>query len=367
MAEELSSKLTISFQLLLSSSFPVSNKSQSYNLCDLPVSYYFSYLLYLQDLFLIFSPNNFVIYPLSKYCVTHQLIFVKNYKNFIYQVYCRSMSILFIIIFKVREMKEKGVPMSSMQSLCLFSLERCFPALILIASIIIVLLTLENKNENKNKNYYSYMYSISNLENCLSCYNLFSYAWYQHRMQLSTLINDTQFNIPVLENYKKYVSSVNYILICLSLLLMCLISFLFQIIGQNPYSIFARLFSNHSMIIDKLMVSIIICVKTFITSIIAQIKSFILNCDRFERHIRKNNLIRFYITDLFMKLNIENYNLCICQSFFNKFNITQMLVQMKQHFKHLKITIQAFLIRSSNQKKLPISNYQISFILKNSS
>lgn len=232
MAEELSSKLTISFQLLLSSSFPVSNKSQSYNFCDLPIFYYFSYLLYLQDLFLIFSSNNFVIYPLRKYCVTHQLIFVNNYKNFMYQVYCRSMSILFIIIFKVREMKEKGVPMSSMQSLCLFSLERCFPALILIASIIIVLLALENKNEHKNKNYYSYMYSISNLENCLSCYNLFSYAWYQHRMQLSTLINDTQFNIPVLENYKKYVSSVNYICICLSLLLMCLVSFCFKLLAK---------------------------------------------------------------------------------------------------------------------------------------
>jgi len=143
--------------------------------------------------------------------------------------------------------------------------------------------------------------------------------------------------------------------------------FLFQIIGQNPYSIFALIFSNHLMIIDKLMVSIIICVKTFITPIIAQIESFILNCDRFERHIRKNNLIRFYIIHLFMKLNTENYNLCICQLVFNKFNITQMLVQMKQHFKHLRITIQAFLIRSSNQKKLPISNYQISFILKNSS
>ena len=256
--------------------------------------------------------------------------------------------------------------MSSMQSLYLFSLERCFPALIVVANII-VLLVLENKNENKNKNYYSYMYSISNLTNCLSCYNLFSFAWYQHWMQLPTLINDTQFNISVLENYKKYISSVDYILICLILLLMCLISFLFQIICRHPYSILTLLFSNHSMIIDKIMVSIKNCVKIFFIPIIAQIKTFIQNCDRFERHIRKNNLIRFYIIHLFKKLDLRNCILCFCQSLFYTYKITQMLVQMKQHFKHLKIKIQAFVIRSSNQKKLPISNYQISFILKNSS
>ena len=365
--EELSSKLTISFQLLLSSSFPVSNNSQSYYLCDLPISHYFSYSFCLQDLFLIFSSYHFIFYLFRKYCVTNQIKLVDNYKNFMSHVYCRSMSILSIIIFKIREMKEKGVPMSSMQSLCLFSLERCFPALIVIASIIIVLLVLEKKDKNKNKNYYTYMYSISNLTNCLSCYNLFSYAWYQYRMQLNTLINDTQFNISVLENYKKYLSSVAYVLICLCLLLMCFISFLLQIFCQHLYSIHALLFSNHSMIIDKIMVSIKNCVKIFFTPIIAQIKSFIQNCDRFERNIGKNNLIRFYIIHLFKKSDLENYNLCFCQSLLYANKITQMLVQMKQHFKHLRIIIQAFLIRSCNQKKLPISNYQISFILKNSS
>ena len=96
-------------------------------------------------------------------------------------------------------------------------------------------------------------------------------------------------------------------------------------------------------------------------------KTFIQNCDRFERHIRKNNLIRFHIIHLFKKLDQRNYILCFCQSLFYTYKITQMLVQMKQHFKHLKIKIQAFVIRSSNQKKLPISNYLISFILKNSS
>ena len=365
--EELSSNLTISFLLLLSSSFPISSKSHYNYLCNLPLSYHFSYLFCFQELFLIGYFICFLIFRPKKRCVKNPRKFVKSYKYFMNQIYYRSISVLIILIFRIKEMKEKSVPMSSMQSLNLFSLEKCFPALIVIASIIIVLLVKENKYKNKNKMINNYTYSILRKIHCFSCYNLFSYISYQMRMQIHSLINDTQFYISVLENNKKYLSSVSYILICLTSLFMSLISSLFNFICQIFNAIFVSLFSYHLRIINKLMVSIKNCVESFVTIIIAQIQSFIHKCDRFEMYIWKNNIVTFYIIHLIEKSKLENYNLYLCQLYFCTCKFNQMFVQLEKHLKHLKIIIRAFLIRSINQKKLPISNSQFSFILKNSS
>ena len=366
MAEEFSAKLTFSF-LLLISSFPILDNPHYYYLCNLSFCYNFLYLSRLRDIFRVLSFLYFLSCHSQKNCVKNPKDLWKFYKSIrnqiIYSYY--SITVLFIIIFKLRKTKEKGVPMSSIKSLYLFSLVRCFPTNIVIASIIIVLLVKKDKHKTKNKNSRNInIYSIFNLAYCFSCYIPFSYAWYSNRMQNYTLIQDTHLNIYVLKNNKKYLSPVNLISICLTtfLLLMNFIYNLFQFICQNSYFTISFSMNNYGKSINRFKVSINKFAETSFNYIVASIQNHIHKCDRFEKYFN-----RFSMNRLFASFKLKTYILYLCQLLLRSYKINLKNVYLRQNYKHLEKIIQALFIRSFNQRKLPIANYPISFILNNSS